>query len=162
MMTSLWQITTWVSSLSRHSPSVVQVRGGPRPARSPHFYPPRSQMMMISHQQLSFAASTQGYFIPTGQVNSLAIADLAVKPRSHLVLILTTRCTLKHVKQKLCWWDHSSICITVAYLRAEETYFWWGYFKQSLVVELRSLCYENGLFLFYTYKIKPWWKTQKF
>lgn len=71
VMTALWQITPSVCSLSHHSPSVVQTRGGPRPARSPHFYPPRSQMMMISHQQLSFAAATQGYFIPTVQVKSL-------------------------------------------------------------------------------------------
>lgn len=46
----------------------VQTSNGPRPVGPAHVYPPSSQMMMISQQQLSFAGSPQGYFLPTGQV----------------------------------------------------------------------------------------------
>ncbi|XP_056246690.1 eukaryotic translation initiation factor 4 gamma 1a isoform X2 [Seriola aureovittata] len=42
----------------------VQTSSGPRPVGPTHVYPPSSQMMMISQQQLSFAGSPQGYFIP--------------------------------------------------------------------------------------------------
>uniref|UniRef100_A0A665V820 Eukaryotic translation initiation factor 4 gamma 1-like n=1 Tax=Echeneis naucrates TaxID=173247 RepID=A0A665V820_ECHNA len=42
----------------------VQTSSGPRPVGPAHVYPPSSQMMMISQQQLSFAGSPQGYFIP--------------------------------------------------------------------------------------------------
>ncbi|XP_029929682.1 eukaryotic translation initiation factor 4 gamma 1a isoform X2 [Myripristis murdjan] len=46
----------------------VQTSSGPRPVGPPHLYPPGSQtMMMIPQQQLSFAGSPQGYFIPSGQ-----------------------------------------------------------------------------------------------
>ncbi|KAI3374949.1 hypothetical protein L3Q82_021474, partial [Scortum barcoo] len=45
----------------------VQTSSGPRPVGPAHVYPPSSQMMMISQQQLSFAGSPQGYFIPPGQ-----------------------------------------------------------------------------------------------
>ncbi|XP_042352934.1 eukaryotic translation initiation factor 4 gamma 1a isoform X2 [Plectropomus leopardus] len=45
----------------------VQTSSGPRPVGPTHVYPPNSQMMMISQQQLSFAGSPQGYFIPPGQ-----------------------------------------------------------------------------------------------
>ncbi|XP_061654535.1 eukaryotic translation initiation factor 4 gamma 1a isoform X11 [Phyllopteryx taeniolatus] len=45
----------------------VQTSGGPRPVGPTHVYPPSSQMMMIPQQQLSFASSPQGYFIPPGQ-----------------------------------------------------------------------------------------------
>ncbi|XP_068593625.1 eukaryotic translation initiation factor 4 gamma 1a isoform X2 [Cebidichthys violaceus] len=45
----------------------VQTSSGPRPVGPTHVYPPSSQMMMISQQQLSFAGSPQGYFIPPGQ-----------------------------------------------------------------------------------------------
>ncbi|XP_019117735.1 eukaryotic translation initiation factor 4 gamma 1a isoform X1 [Larimichthys crocea] len=45
----------------------VQTSSGPRPVGPAHVYPPSSQMMMISQQQLSFASSPQGYFIPPGQ-----------------------------------------------------------------------------------------------
>nr|XP_046263507.1 eukaryotic translation initiation factor 4 gamma 1a isoform X3 [Scatophagus argus] len=45
----------------------VQTSSGPRPVGPAHVYPPSSQMMMISQQQLSFASSPQGYFIPSGQ-----------------------------------------------------------------------------------------------
>ncbi|KAM6990606.1 eukaryotic translation initiation factor 4 gamma 1a isoform 2-T2 [Tautogolabrus adspersus] len=45
----------------------VQTSSGPRPVGPTHVYPPTSQMMMISQQQLSFAGSPQGYFIPPGQ-----------------------------------------------------------------------------------------------
>uniref|UniRef100_A0A667YP70 Eukaryotic translation initiation factor 4 gamma, 1a n=1 Tax=Myripristis murdjan TaxID=586833 RepID=A0A667YP70_9TELE len=49
----------------------VQTSSGPRPVGPPHLYPPGSQtMMMIPQQQLSFAGSPQGYFIPSGQVGS--------------------------------------------------------------------------------------------
>ncbi|XP_030015637.1 eukaryotic translation initiation factor 4 gamma 1a isoform X3 [Sphaeramia orbicularis] len=44
----------------------VQTSSGPRPV-APHVYPPSSQMMMISQQQLPFAGSPQGYFLPPGQ-----------------------------------------------------------------------------------------------
>ncbi|KAG7229334.1 hypothetical protein INR49_012992 [Caranx melampygus] len=42
----------------------VQTSSGPRSVAPAHVYPPSSQMMMISQQQLSFAGSPQGYFIP--------------------------------------------------------------------------------------------------
>ncbi|XP_050925976.1 eukaryotic translation initiation factor 4 gamma 1a isoform X3 [Lates calcarifer] len=42
----------------------VQTSSGPRPVGPAHVYPPSSQMMMISQQQLSFAGSPQSYFIP--------------------------------------------------------------------------------------------------
>ncbi|XP_040910483.1 eukaryotic translation initiation factor 4 gamma 1a isoform X2 [Toxotes jaculatrix] len=42
----------------------VQTSSGPRPVGPAHVYQPSSQMMMISQQQLSFAGSPQGYFIP--------------------------------------------------------------------------------------------------
>ncbi|XP_029308570.1 eukaryotic translation initiation factor 4 gamma 1a isoform X2 [Cottoperca gobio] len=45
----------------------VQTSSGPRPVGPTHVYPSSSQMMMISQQQLSFAGSPQGYFIPPGQ-----------------------------------------------------------------------------------------------
>uniref|UniRef100_A0A3P8SDH7 Eukaryotic translation initiation factor 4 gamma, 1a n=1 Tax=Amphiprion percula TaxID=161767 RepID=A0A3P8SDH7_AMPPE len=45
----------------------VQTSSGPRPVGPAHVYPPSSQMMMISQQQLPFAGSPQGYFIPPGQ-----------------------------------------------------------------------------------------------
>ncbi|KAM7379338.1 hypothetical protein PAMP_004900 [Pampus punctatissimus] len=45
----------------------VQTSSGPRPVGPTHVYSPGSQMMMISQQQLSFAGSPQGYFIPPGQ-----------------------------------------------------------------------------------------------
>ncbi|KAL3055170.1 hypothetical protein OYC64_017969 [Pagothenia borchgrevinki] len=45
----------------------LQTSSGPRPVGPTHVYPPNSQMMMISQQQLSFAGSPQGYFIPPGQ-----------------------------------------------------------------------------------------------
>ncbi|XP_057713072.1 eukaryotic translation initiation factor 4 gamma 1a isoform X2 [Corythoichthys intestinalis] len=45
----------------------VQTSSGPRPVGPTHVYPPSSQMMMIPQQQLSFAGSPQGYFIPPGQ-----------------------------------------------------------------------------------------------
>ncbi|XP_028282693.1 eukaryotic translation initiation factor 4 gamma 1a isoform X2 [Parambassis ranga] len=45
----------------------VQTSSGPRPVGPTHVYPPSSQMMMISQQQLPFAGSPQGYFIPPGQ-----------------------------------------------------------------------------------------------
>ncbi|XP_053185317.1 eukaryotic translation initiation factor 4 gamma 1a isoform X2 [Scomber japonicus] len=45
----------------------VQTSSGPRTVAPTHVYPPSSQMMMISQQQLSFAGSPQGYFIPPGQ-----------------------------------------------------------------------------------------------
>ncbi|KAM3604685.1 uncharacterized protein V6R79_014834 [Siganus canaliculatus] len=45
----------------------VQASSGPRPVGPTHVYPPSSQMMMISQQQLSFPGSPQGYFIPPGQ-----------------------------------------------------------------------------------------------
>uniref|UniRef100_A0AAQ5X2W3 Eukaryotic translation initiation factor 4 gamma, 1a n=1 Tax=Amphiprion ocellaris TaxID=80972 RepID=A0AAQ5X2W3_AMPOC len=48
----------------------VQTSSGPRPVGPAHVYPPSSQMMMISQQQLPFAGSPQGYFIPPGQVSS--------------------------------------------------------------------------------------------
>uniref|UniRef100_A0A1A8NCN1 Eukaryotic translation initiation factor 4 gamma, 1 n=1 Tax=Nothobranchius rachovii TaxID=451742 RepID=A0A1A8NCN1_9TELE len=44
----------------------VQASSGPRPVGPTHVYPPSSQMMMVS-QQLPFAGSPQGYFIPPGQ-----------------------------------------------------------------------------------------------
>ncbi|XP_059200082.1 eukaryotic translation initiation factor 4 gamma 1a isoform X2 [Centropristis striata] len=44
----------------------VQTSTGQRPVGPAHVYPPSSQMMMISQQQLSFPGS-QGYFIPPGQ-----------------------------------------------------------------------------------------------
>lgn len=48
----------------------VQTSSGTRPVGPAHVYPPGSQMMMISQQQLSFAGSPQGYFIPPpGQVD---------------------------------------------------------------------------------------------
>lgn len=47
----------------------VQTSNGPRPVGPAHVYPSSSQMMMISQQQLSFAGSPQGYFLP-GQVGS--------------------------------------------------------------------------------------------
>uniref|UniRef100_A0A7N9APM0 Eukaryotic translation initiation factor 4 gamma, 1a n=1 Tax=Mastacembelus armatus TaxID=205130 RepID=A0A7N9APM0_9TELE len=43
----------------------VQTSSGTRPVGPTHVYPSSSQMMMISQQQLSFAGSAQGYFIPT-------------------------------------------------------------------------------------------------
>uniref|UniRef100_A0A8C7IZ73 Eukaryotic translation initiation factor 4 gamma 1 n=1 Tax=Oncorhynchus kisutch TaxID=8019 RepID=A0A8C7IZ73_ONCKI len=46
----------------------VQTSSGPRPVGPTHVYQPSSQMMMIPGQQLSFAGSPQGYFIPPGQV----------------------------------------------------------------------------------------------
>lgn len=47
----------------------VQTSSGTRPVGPTHVYPPTSQMMMISQQQLSFPGSPQGYFIPPpGQV----------------------------------------------------------------------------------------------
>ncbi|XP_041751874.1 eukaryotic translation initiation factor 4 gamma 1a isoform X2 [Coregonus clupeaformis] len=45
----------------------VQTSSGPRPVGPTHIYQPGSQMMMIPGQQLSFAGSPQGYFIPPGQ-----------------------------------------------------------------------------------------------
>lgn len=48
----------------------VQTSSGPRPVGPAHVYPPSSQMMMISQQQIPFASSPQGYFIPPGQVCS--------------------------------------------------------------------------------------------
>ncbi|CAJ1072258.1 eukaryotic translation initiation factor 4 gamma 1a isoform X4 [Xyrichtys novacula] len=45
----------------------VQTSSGPRPVGPAHVYPTGSQMMMLSQQQLSFAGSPQGYFIPPGQ-----------------------------------------------------------------------------------------------
>uniref|UniRef100_A0A4W5QHZ6 Eukaryotic translation initiation factor 4 gamma, 1a n=1 Tax=Hucho hucho TaxID=62062 RepID=A0A4W5QHZ6_9TELE len=45
----------------------VQTSSGPRPVGPTHVYQPSSQMMMIPGQQLSFAGSPQGYFIPPGQ-----------------------------------------------------------------------------------------------
>ncbi|XP_029687531.1 eukaryotic translation initiation factor 4 gamma 1-like isoform X2 [Takifugu rubripes] len=42
----------------------VQTSNGPRPVGPAHVYPSSSQMMMISQQQLSFAGSPQGYFLP--------------------------------------------------------------------------------------------------
>uniref|UniRef100_A0A8D0ADR4 Eukaryotic translation initiation factor 4 gamma, 1a n=1 Tax=Sander lucioperca TaxID=283035 RepID=A0A8D0ADR4_SANLU len=45
----------------------VQTSSGPRPVGPTQVYPHGSQMMMISQQQLSFAGSPQGYFIPPGQ-----------------------------------------------------------------------------------------------
>uniref|UniRef100_A0A672J8Q9 Eukaryotic translation initiation factor 4 gamma, 1a n=1 Tax=Salarias fasciatus TaxID=181472 RepID=A0A672J8Q9_SALFA len=45
----------------------VQTSSGPRPVGPTHVYPTSSQMMMISQQQLPFAGSPQGYFIPPGQ-----------------------------------------------------------------------------------------------
>ncbi|KAF7648962.1 hypothetical protein LDENG_00149320 [Lucifuga dentata] len=42
----------------------VQTGSGPRSVGPTHVYPPSSQMMMIPQQQLSFAGSPQGYFIP--------------------------------------------------------------------------------------------------
>ncbi|XP_077412357.1 eukaryotic translation initiation factor 4 gamma 1a isoform X2 [Vanacampus margaritifer] len=45
----------------------VQASSGPRTVGPPHVYPPSSQMMMIPQQQLSFAGSPQGYFLPPGQ-----------------------------------------------------------------------------------------------
>uniref|UniRef100_A0A8D0DBD3 Eukaryotic translation initiation factor 4 gamma, 1a n=1 Tax=Sander lucioperca TaxID=283035 RepID=A0A8D0DBD3_SANLU len=48
----------------------VQTSSGPRPVGPTQVYPHGSQMMMISQQQLSFAGSPQGYFIPPGQVGS--------------------------------------------------------------------------------------------
>ncbi|AWP04062.1 putative eukaryotic translation initiation factor 4 gamma 1-like [Scophthalmus maximus] len=42
----------------------VQTSSGPRPVGPTHVYPTSSQMMMLSQQQLSFAGSPQGYFIP--------------------------------------------------------------------------------------------------
>ncbi|XP_061695598.1 eukaryotic translation initiation factor 4 gamma 1a isoform X2 [Syngnathoides biaculeatus] len=47
----------------------VQTSSGPRPVAPTHthVYPPSSQMMMIPQQQISFAGSPQGYFIPPGQ-----------------------------------------------------------------------------------------------
>ncbi|KAF7222561.1 eukaryotic translation initiation factor 4 gamma 1a isoform X4 [Nothobranchius furzeri] len=44
----------------------VQASSGPRPVGPTHVYPPSSQMMMVP-QQLPFAGSPQGYFIPPGQ-----------------------------------------------------------------------------------------------
>uniref|UniRef100_A0AAZ3SAH4 Eukaryotic translation initiation factor 4 gamma, 1a n=1 Tax=Oncorhynchus tshawytscha TaxID=74940 RepID=A0AAZ3SAH4_ONCTS len=51
----------------------VQTSSGPRPVGPTHIYQPGSQMMMIPGQQLSFAGSPQGYFIPPGQVPQLVI-----------------------------------------------------------------------------------------
>ncbi|XP_008283971.1 eukaryotic translation initiation factor 4 gamma 1a isoform X2 [Stegastes partitus] len=45
----------------------VQTSSGPRSVGPAHVYPPSSQMMMISQQQLPFPGSPQGYFIPPGQ-----------------------------------------------------------------------------------------------
>uniref|UniRef100_A0AAQ4PTP9 Eukaryotic translation initiation factor 4 gamma, 1a n=1 Tax=Gasterosteus aculeatus aculeatus TaxID=481459 RepID=A0AAQ4PTP9_GASAC len=45
----------------------VQTSSGPRAVGPTHVYPPSSQMMMISQQQLSFPGSPQGYFISPGQ-----------------------------------------------------------------------------------------------
>ncbi|XP_049602385.1 eukaryotic translation initiation factor 4 gamma 1a isoform X1 [Syngnathus scovelli] len=45
----------------------VQTSSGPRPVGPPHVYPPTSQMMLIPQQQLSFAGSPQGYFLPPAQ-----------------------------------------------------------------------------------------------
>ncbi|XP_028328040.1 eukaryotic translation initiation factor 4 gamma 1a isoform X2 [Gouania willdenowi] len=45
----------------------VQTSSGPRPVGPTHVYPTSSPMMMISQQQLPFAGSPQGYFIPPGQ-----------------------------------------------------------------------------------------------
>ena len=53
----------------------VQTSNGPRAVGPTHVYPPSSQMMMISQQQLSFAGSPQGYFLPPGQVSSVLIVD---------------------------------------------------------------------------------------
>uniref|UniRef100_A0A8C6LVX0 Eukaryotic translation initiation factor 4 gamma, 1a n=1 Tax=Nothobranchius furzeri TaxID=105023 RepID=A0A8C6LVX0_NOTFU len=47
----------------------VQASSGPRPVGPTHVYPPSSQMMMVP-QQLPFAGSPQGYFIPPGQVTA--------------------------------------------------------------------------------------------
>ncbi|XP_068196550.1 eukaryotic translation initiation factor 4 gamma 1-like isoform X3 [Antennarius striatus] len=45
----------------------VQTSSGPRPVGPTHVYQTNSQMMMISQQQLSFAGTPQGYFIPPAQ-----------------------------------------------------------------------------------------------
>ncbi|KAJ3594964.1 hypothetical protein NHX12_004269 [Muraenolepis orangiensis] len=45
----------------------VQTSSGPRPVGPTHVYPTGSQMMMIPQQQISFAGSPQGYFLPPGQ-----------------------------------------------------------------------------------------------
>ncbi|XP_077579998.1 eukaryotic translation initiation factor 4 gamma 1a isoform X6 [Stigmatopora nigra] len=42
----------------------VQTSSGPRSVGPTHVYPAGSQMMMIPQQQLSFASSPQGYFLP--------------------------------------------------------------------------------------------------
>ncbi|XP_068605356.1 eukaryotic translation initiation factor 4 gamma 1a [Brachionichthys hirsutus] len=45
----------------------VQTNSGPRPVGPTHVYQANSQMMVISQQQLSFASTPQGYFIPPAQ-----------------------------------------------------------------------------------------------
>lgn len=57
----------------------VQTSNGPRPVGPTHVYPSSSQMMMISQQQLPFAGSPQGYFLP-GQVGSQGGAHLSFLP----------------------------------------------------------------------------------
>uniref|UniRef100_A0A4W6DTL1 Eukaryotic translation initiation factor 4 gamma, 1a n=1 Tax=Lates calcarifer TaxID=8187 RepID=A0A4W6DTL1_LATCA len=59
----------------------VQTSSGPRPVGPAHVYPPSSQMMMISQQQLSFAGSPQSYFIPPhGQVGSHHVVFFSLMP----------------------------------------------------------------------------------
>lgn len=75
--------------------------------------------MMISHQQLSFAASSQAYFIPTGQVISLAIVDLTFKPHSCFVHTLTSQCTLKHVSHvdRIADRRKTQVCVSISELK---------------------------------------------
>uniref|UniRef100_A0A8D0AE28 Eukaryotic translation initiation factor 4 gamma, 1a n=1 Tax=Sander lucioperca TaxID=283035 RepID=A0A8D0AE28_SANLU len=56
----------FTASMATSAPR-VQTSSGPRPVGPTQVYPHGSQMMMISQQQLSFAGSPQGYFIPPGQ-----------------------------------------------------------------------------------------------
>uniref|UniRef100_A0A1A8EDV3 Eukaryotic translation initiation factor 4 gamma 1 n=1 Tax=Nothobranchius kadleci TaxID=1051664 RepID=A0A1A8EDV3_NOTKA len=57
----------------------VQASSGPRPVGPTHVYPPSSQMMMVP-QQLPFAGSPQGYFIPPGQYRTPYMAPTQQYP----------------------------------------------------------------------------------
>uniref|UniRef100_A0A672J8T3 Eukaryotic translation initiation factor 4 gamma, 1a n=1 Tax=Salarias fasciatus TaxID=181472 RepID=A0A672J8T3_SALFA len=61
------QVCLFYSPTMATSAPRVQTSSGPRPVGPTHVYPTSSQMMMISQQQLPFAGSPQGYFIPPGQ-----------------------------------------------------------------------------------------------